>query len=470
MKKLVPPTRHTTQPRHAQERGKAKLEWATVDGVIFHAAQFVGVDPSDRPEGRCQCCDEAIVWKAGDVVLPHVAHRANSTCPSTNPETAEHMNAKAKIAHALTSENALTIASTCSVGHPGSMRWDVAPWAYVQPEYRLGTRRPDVALLTTARDGIAAIEVLHTHAVDKAKASDFAAAGLPWIEVHSSVALGWDEKSPLQIVAADAVTRKGFDAECRSCAETRARKAAEVLRVAAEKERVQRAYLATIALAAQRKAETDLQYAADETERSRLRTIASLKNSRNCLRIAVCSEDVNDYASSFGSDKDYCGYPLQKRDGGYVGAIVMRDGASPRGVRTPTVRCGSTWLALDFALAWLEQTAPRRGALLYIDDYRMERLAHAKHSDEDEVVTRVRAAIIRTGSAVIGNRSDSDWDNWWFYSISSFLGSIEATQRPIEDSDPHVPIRWESWWCAWAAPRRVGADLSRASSIDGGSS
>ena len=82
MKKLVPPTQHTTQPRHAQERSKAKLEWATVDGVIFHAAQFVGVDPSNRPEGRCQCCDEAIVWKAGDVVIPHVAHRANTTCSS----------------------------------------------------------------------------------------------------------------------------------------------------------------------------------------------------------------------------------------------------------------------------------------------------------------------------------------------------------------------------------------------------
>lgn len=466
MKKLVPPTRHTTQPRHAQERGKAKLEWATVDGVIFHAAQFVGVDPSDRPEGLCQCCDEAIVWKAGDVVLPHVAHRANSTCPSTNPETAEHMNAKAKLAHALTSQNDLTIAGACSSGHPVAMQWTVAPWAYVQPEYRLGTRRPDVALLTTARDGIAAIEVLHTHAVDKAKASDFATAGLPWIEVHSSVALGWDEKSPLQIVAADAVTRSGFDAECRSCAFWRAQKAAEALRVAAEKDRVQRAYLATIALAAQRKAETALQYAGWE----RLRAIASLKNNRNCLRIAVCYEDENDYADSFGSDKDYSGYPLRKQDGGYVGAIVMRDGASPRGVRTPTVSCGSAWLALDFALAWLEQTAPGRGALLYIEDSRMERLAHARYSGEDEVVRRVCAAIIRTGSAVICNQSDSDWDDLWFDKISLFLGSSEATQRPIEDSDPHVPISWESWWCAWAAPRRVGADLSRASTIDEGTS
>jgi hypothetical protein len=219
-----------TQSRPAQERGKAKLEWATVDGVVFHAAQFVGVDPSDRPEGRCQCCEEAIVWKAGDVVLPHVAHRANSTCAATNPETAEHMNAKAKIAHALTCENVLTIASKCSAGHPGAMPWAVAPWAYVKPEYRLGTRRPDVALLDASRDGLAAIEVLHTHAVDKVKAADFAAAGLPWVEVRSIVALEWDEKSPLPIVAADAVTRAGFDAACRQCAEHRAqveRRAAE---------------------------------------------------------------------------------------------------------------------------------------------------------------------------------------------------------------------------------------------------
>ena len=309
MKKLVPPTRHTTQPRHAQERGKAKLEWATVDGVIFHATQFVGVDPSDRPEGRCQCCEEAIVWKAGDVVIPHVAHRANSTCPSTNPETAEHMNAKAKIAHALTSENALTIAGACSSGHPVAMRWDVAPWAHVQPEYRLGTRRPDVALLTDSRDGIAAIEVLHTHAVDKAKASDFAAAGLPWIEVHSSVALGWDEKSPLQIVAADAVTRKGFDAECGVCAETRARveqrKADTASEANADKERKQRAFHKAIS-------DAELDRIEENNRSERIKDIPRLIKTPPSIEIAI----------AYASASDDRGIAV-------VAAVVMRDGKYP---------------------------------------------------------------------------------------------------------------------------------------------
>ena len=420
MKKLVPPTRHTTQPRHAQERGKAKLEWATVDGVIFHAAQFVGVDPSDRPEGRCQCCDEAIVWKAGDVVLPHVAHRANSTCPSTNPETAEHMNAKAKIAHALTSQNDLTIAGACSSGHPVAMRWDVASWAYVQPEYRLGTRRPDVALLTDSRDGIAAIEVLHTHAVDKAKASDFAAAGLPWIEVHSSVALGWDEKSPLQIVAADAVTRKGFDAECRSCTFWRAQKAAEVLRVAAEKERVQRAFTDTLAFAAQQHG------------------IAALEKRSDVLCI-----------SAFGFDRWKDGECTR-----LVGAMVMREGAKPRGARVDERYADPDWLALDFALAWLEQSAPGRGALIYVDDESI--LKTRRPPDDWDVWQRVTEAMSRTGSVLVSNGRatklkaywDSDAAHHWRDRIQEFLHE-EREQYPTDIE--HVPRRWLSWWWPWAA-------------------
>ena len=425
MKNLVPPTRHTTQPRHAQERGKAKLEWATVDGVIFHAAQFVGVDPSDRPEGRCQCCDEAIVWKAGDVVLPHVAHRANSTCPSTNPETAEHMNAKAKIAHALTSENALTIASTCSVGHPGSMRWDVAPWAYVQPEYRLNTRRPDVALLTASHDGLAAIEVLHTHAVDKAKAADFAAAGLPWIEVHSRVALWWDEESPLLIVAADAVTRAGFDAECGVCAKTRAWKVADRLRVAAEKERVQRAFADTLAFAAQQHG------------------IAALEKRSDVLCI-----------SAFGFDRWKDGECTR-----LVGAMVMREGAKPRGARVDERYADPDWLALDFALAWLEQSSPGRGALIYVDDESiLKEHPFERHWgwEVSDIRDRVRTAIVRTGSVLVSNGKvnklkaywDEDAAHHWRGRIEEFL--LEEREQHPTDTD-HVPRRWLSWWGPWAA-------------------
>jgi hypothetical protein len=425
MKKLVPPTQHTTQPRHAQERSKAKLEWATVDGVIFHAAQFVGVDPSNRPEGRCQCCEEAIVWKAGDVVVPHVAHRANTTCPSTNPETAEHMNAKAKIAHALTSENALTIASTCSVGHPGSMLWDVAPWAYVQPEYRLNTRRPDVALLTASHDGLAAIEVLHTHAVDKAKAADFAAAGLPWIEVHSRVALEWDEKGPLPIVAADAVTRAGFDAECRQCEETRAWKVAEGLRVAAEKERVQRAFADTLAFAAQQHG------------------IAALEKRSDVLCI-----------SAFGFDRWKDGECTR-----LVGAMVMREGAKPRGARVDDRYADPDWLALDFALAWLEQSSPGRGALIYVDDESiLEEHPFERHWgwEVSDIRDRVRTAIVRTGSVLVSNGKankliaywDDDAAHHWRYRIEEFLRE-EREQYPT-DTD-HVPRRWLSWWGPWAA-------------------
>lgn len=425
MRNVVPPTRHVTQSRPAHERGKAKLEWATVDGVIFHAAQFVGVDPSDRPEGRCQCCEEAIVWKAGDVVLPHVAHRANSTCAATNPETAEHMNAKAKIAHALTCENVLTIASKCSAGHPSEMPWAVAPWAYVQPEYRLGTRRPDVALLDASRDGLAAIEVLHTHAVDKAKAADFAAAGLPWVEVQSIVALGWDEKSPLPIVAADAVTRSGIDAACRQCEQIREWQAAVRLRVAAEKERVIRTFKDTIAFAAQQHG------------------IAALEKRSDVLCI-----------SAVGFDRWKDGECTR-----LVGAMVMHEGAKPRGARVDERYADPDWLALDFALAWLEQSAPGRGALIYVDDESiLKEHPFERHWgwEVSDIRERVRAAMSSTGSVLVSNGKanklvaywDGDAAHEWRYRVEEFLRE-QREQHPT-DSD-HVPRRWLSWWGPWAA-------------------
>jgi hypothetical protein len=388
MRTVVPPTRHVTQPRPAQERGKAKLEWATVDGVIFHAAQFVGVDPSDRPEGRCQCCEEAIVWKAGDVVLPHVAHRANSTCAATNPETAEHMNAKAKIAHALTCENVLTIASKCSAGHPGEMPWAVAPWAYVQPEYRLGTRRPDVALLDASRDGLAAIEVLHTHAVDKVKAADFAAAGLPWVEVLSSVALEWDEKSPLSIVAADAVTRAGFDAACRPCAETRARvdqrKADTASEANADKERKQRAFHKAIS-------DAELDRIDAKNRSGRIKDIPRLLKTPPSIEIAIAS----------ASDD---------RGIAAVAAVVMRDGKPPHvcAVDKDYNATMLDWIALDFALGLLEQYCPGRGALIFTSSSALSLGANLYGGDgcymgwpDSFWQKRVCAAVARTRSLVV---------------------------------------------------------------------
>ena len=56
-------------------RVSATLEWAFVNGAMRGAAEFVGVAAPERPTGICPCCCEAIVWKAGDVNIPHVAHR-----------------------------------------------------------------------------------------------------------------------------------------------------------------------------------------------------------------------------------------------------------------------------------------------------------------------------------------------------------------------------------------------------------
>lgn len=83
---------------------------------------------------------------------------------------------------------------------------------------------------------------------------------------------------------------------------------------------------------------------------------------------------------------------------------------------------------------------------------------------------RVDAAIVRTGSAVVGGRHDPEFAGYWQGELHAFFGeSIE--QYPIEDSDPHVPQRWASWWGSWADEQRhesdgLDAGFTRALELD----
>lgn len=446
------------------------LEWAHVNGVARRAEEFVGVATSHRPAGLCPCCGEAIVWKAGDVKVPHVAHRADSACAATNPETAAHLNAKAKLAALFERQSLVLIAGACSRRHAVATPWAVPAWNRALPEYRLGTRRPDVALLDKSMTGVAAVEVLHTHAVDEAKAADLAAAGLPWIEVHSRAALEWDTKSPLQIAAADAVTLAGFDAACGACAEHRAwveRRAAEqaeinarweaaaperalrALRAAeeakADKERKRRAFEKAVAQA-------DFDHACSTARNAVSRIFAKLDSDPKCLRIAA-----------------YGGCPYRRHY--VVGAMVMHAGAQPRAVQAPCVGPDAHWLAIDYALAWLEQSAPGRSAIIYASDEYIDVGVHSSWGGNDEVQQRVRAAARRTGSVVI---RDPEISCDWAEIIQDYAVST-IWESEIEESDPHVPLRWASWWNAWADTQRhevdsLEAGFARALELDGAAS
>ena len=197
---------------------RAKLEWAVgPDGRNVRAASFVGVDPRDRPRVTCPCCVEVVAIKAGDVVVPHIAHLPGSACAATNPETAAHLNAKMRLVALLGRTHSMEIAGRCRYGHTAACVWSPTAWARAVPEYTHGSRRPDVALLDGAGAVLAALEVLHTHAVDRRKAADLAALGAPWIEVTSGEALEWDGVRPLALNNCDAATRGEINAACTSC-------------------------------------------------------------------------------------------------------------------------------------------------------------------------------------------------------------------------------------------------------------
>ena len=363
-----------------------------VDGRERHAREFLGVPAGERPLGLCPCCGEAIVWKVGDVVAPHVAHRPDSDCAATNPETAAHLNAKAALARFLGASSSLAIAGLCGRAHPVVASWSIAPWAHARPEYRLGTRRPDVSLLRDDLSGIAAVEVLHTHAVDEAKAADLAAANLPWIEVRSLEAMSWDGLSPLTTHAVDRSTQAALDASCERCEVERAELAAAAAADRAERDRKRAAFEAVIR-------ESQAASSNEARERRRAADLPQLMANPPSIHIAVA-------------------VAMRGNPGrAVVAAVVMIIGRRPH-TRTLDVVVGSgeaAWHALEFALNLVEMHTPGRGATIHIAE--AGPAYSANHANgRGELKHRVCDAVVRTGSVVAASTAaDPGAANalWW---------------------------------------------------------
>ena len=350
---------------------RAVLEWALVDSEIHRAAEFVGVATSARPVGVCPCCREGIVWKAGDVKVPHVAHQPESTCAATNPETAAHLNAKAALVRALSAVDALAISGRCSDRHDVVGSWPIPRWVHVVPEYRLGTRRPDVSLLGVDLAGVAAVEVFHTHAVDVAKAADLAVSGLPWVEVLSDVASAWEGTSPLTIYAADAGTQVALDAACVPCS---------ARRTAADEAR-QRAAVEL----ARAKREAAVVHAHSVQRRNRAEVLPQLVANPPTLHIAVAVAMVGN--PGFAA----------------VGAVVMRRGKTAHTLRI-LEQIGSgeaSWYAIEFALDLVKGHVPGRAATIHTSYVSTAKSANECVGDSNDLRRRVCAAVARTGSLVV---------------------------------------------------------------------
>lgn len=393
---------------------RARLEWALADGAVRGAREFVGVAARQRPTGLCPCCGDAIVWKAGTVTVPHVAHRPDSTCAATNPETAAHLNAKAALARALAMIDSLSLLGRCSMGHGVIARWDVRPWSRVEPEFRLGTRRPDVSLLSADGQGLAAVEVFHTHAVDGAKADDLAASGLRWIEALSHIACAWDGVAPLPVRAADAATLAAFDAHCSECAARRRTESDEArLRDEASLEE------------AKRKAAIDHAHAL--RRRQRARDLPALFASPPTLHIAVAVA-MN-------------GNPGPAA----VAAVVMRAGKVPH-TRPIVESIGSgvaAWHAIEFALELLIGHLPGRAATIHTSHVAIADSANQCVGGDTELQRRVCALMADTRSLVVAVRASGPTAAEALYWIAA--AKEAARKRTVLMALDAHPLPWEDY-------------------------
>lgn len=339
--------------RESGDAVSATLEWALVDGSRVHAARFVGVESRLRPAATCPCCGSAVTWKAGESVTPHVAHLPDSTCPTSNPETAAHFNAKMRLADMLGERGTVSLVSPCTHGHPVSARWLVGRWTCAIPESRVGTRRPDVVLVSESDSGsdiaVAAIEVLHTHAVDAAKAADLAASGVPWIEVTSADALAWNGAAPLPTRNVDEETRGSLDAACRRCA---------ALAYAARAEADRRASLAATVAA-------DSAALREADQRARRERFAMVEYPREMKRR---EDDARRLLASPPPHHIAVAIAMVANPGETaVGAVLMKPG---RPVRTCLIEgnVGSgtaAWIALEHAIGELARLAPGVSATFF---------------------------------------------------------------------------------------------------------
>lgn len=202
---------------------EAKLRWVLVDGEPHNVSDFAHLAPKDRPQAFCPVCGGDVVLKLGKVRVHHCAHPPESNCAATQPETIIHLNTKLYIYRQLQQTTKLTVIKECTDGRhitPTTQLFllDRAPrlscqknrkhiwlqdWDRVEVEYRVGSRRPDIALLSKGK-AVGAIEVFVSHAVDDEKAAYLRELDIPWLEVIGQESFytaetAWTSDEPLPI-------------------------------------------------------------------------------------------------------------------------------------------------------------------------------------------------------------------------------------------------------------------------------
>lgn len=419
----------------------AALEWALVDGQCRKAAEFIGVSPEQRPAAVCPECSEPVVWKAGEKVVPHVAHRPDAICATTKPETAAHMNAKARLVELLTKATELPYYGKCSapwMNHTSGASVEFDGPVHVHMEYRIGTRRPDVVVTDHDGEVIIAIEVMHSHAVDKAKAEDLAKSQTAWIEVTADDALRWDGIRRLRTMQCDVVTQGFLDEYCPKCTAAKEAKAKE----AAEREaRVKAAHEAKL-----RRFNEVVAEAARE---------AALRESWSKPRILRDRKELKRALANPPSLSIAVGIAMAGNPGpSWSAFVVMAEGKRPhvRFNAEPQSQVWPVWLGVEFALDTLIEKLPGRAATIYMHDgavtsgANIDRVFGLGEPVKERIIAKLAAtgSIVRTDTA----HPESGAVTWCAYASGAAAKEKERAGLLARSTPP-----------IFAPPRQSGAPL-----------
>lgn len=91
-----------------------KMIYVVHNGALCHVSDFTDSPIKSRPKVFCPECDYAVILKLGNRKAHHAAHKPDSLCLLTKPETALHLNTKIYLHSQLSNSQKLYINHYCT--------------------------------------------------------------------------------------------------------------------------------------------------------------------------------------------------------------------------------------------------------------------------------------------------------------------------------------------------------------------
>ena len=223
-------------------------QWVIVNGQIHRVSDFSHLPPISRPEAICPLCMNPVILKLGSERVHHYAHRPDTVCAATQPETALHLNTKFYIYQQLFNGSKLYLEQRCSngCGISRNVSW-VEAWESVKIESEIGPFRPDITIVVR-NETIKAIEVVVTHHVENNTEAFYKTRSIGWLEVEACESIyegenAWRIDQPLPFVVCNPPLT---ELTCDNCSEQLRKEEELKLKQQRQREYEEHNYLETI--------------------------------------------------------------------------------------------------------------------------------------------------------------------------------------------------------------------------------